>query len=483
MKPAEEALERPAFHWLPGLLAAAMAGAALAISGKPAGFVLVAAAAVAYGLFAAASIVEPRVLITVLLLVLELAPPLYFNAPGETPVYLSFFTLPIALIVVVMWFPDFHWQWDAFSAGLAAFLAATALSIPFAFLLSGTDTGMQSLLRWVLLSHAAPVYLLIRACRVGDSEIAGIRLLRLMLFASVLAASYGIVDFFWPIPLPHPAADQFIWLEGAVLRRAQGVFYESSNFGNFCGLFLVTSCVAFLSRREQYLGVGRLLLVVSIAVLSVAVLLAFSRSVWLSVLTALFVSFTIASLVPVRRALTVLALVLIPVCLLWMFFPGLWEYLVSGRVGRLLEILNDPNSATSGRFDTWVQIFGILQENPQYLLFGIGYKTANLTRLFHGGLVVDNGYLSLLLETGLVGFSAFLLWSAGILRTFYRLAQSFHRGVAFWATVLFSIWCGELVLLLAADALTYWRNIAIMSALAALTLNLAERSGESGKLA
>jgi len=110
------------------------------------------------------------------------------------------------------------------------------------------------------------------------------------------------------------------------------------------------------------------------------------------------------------------------------------------------------------------------------LLFGIGYKTLTVTRLFHGEIVTDNGYLSLLLETGLVGLAGFLFWTRSILRVFYRLAHSVHEVSAFWATVLFSIWCGELVQLLAADATTYWRNISVFTALMALTLNLAERA-------
>jgi hypothetical protein len=84
--------------------------------------------------------------------------------------------------------------------------------------------------------------------------------------------------------------------------------------------------------------------------------------------------------------------------------------------------------------------------------------------------------LSLLLETGLVGLAGFLFWTRSILRVFYRLAHSVHEVSAFWATVLFSIWCGELVQLLAADATTYWRNISVFTALMALTLNLAERA-------
>jgi O-antigen ligase len=121
-------------------------------------------------------------------------------------------------------------------------------------------------------------------------------------------------------------------------------------------------------------------------------------------------------------------------------------------------------------------VVDFLLQNPWHLIFGIGYKTLTVTRLFHGEIVTDNGYLSLLLEAGLAGLAAFLLWTRAILRVFYRLAHSAHGVPAFWATVLFSIWCGELVQLLAADAYTYWRNISVFAALMALTLNLAERS-------
>jgi hypothetical protein len=120
-----------------------------------------------------------------------------------------------------------------------------------------------------------------------------------------------------------------------------------------------------------------------------------------------------------------------------------------------------------------------MRDNPQYLFFGVGYKTLTVTRLFHGEIITDNGYLSLLLETGIAGLAGFLLFSISILTVFFRLAHSAHRSTAFWATVLFSIWCGELVLLLAADAYTYWRNISIFAAMAALTLALAERTTSS----
>ena len=471
----------------PGFISRTLIGCAigglLAWSGYPIALVGVIAAAVIALLFALVSIREPLVLIAVMLVILAALPPFYFAALGETPFYASFLLFPLALAVAVVRFPDLRWKWDSVGKGLAAFLAGTLVSIPFAFWLSGTTVGLGSLSRWVFLIHAAIVYYLVRAYSVYPSWWTERRIFRLLLAGAVFSAAYGIVDFVWPIPLPHPAADQFIWLEGAVVRRAQGVFYESSNFANFCGFFLIAAAAAYVGRRERHSGVPRWLLLVFISILGLAVLVAFSRSTWASVLMALFICMLLGRFVRPARALAVIAALLVPLVLLWTISPDLWDYVVNARVGRLFEILYDPNSATSGRFDTWIRVIAILREHPQYLLFGIGYKTLTVTRLFHGEIITDNGYLSLLLETGIAGLAGFLAFSAAILRTFFRIARSIHDVPAFWATVLFAIWCGELVQLLASDAYTYWRNISVFSAMMALTLNLAERAQGPGETA
>jgi len=465
------------------LLAPGLAGAMgviLVLSGSPAAVVLAVAGALTYLLFCSASLREPMIFAAVFLLTLEILPPFYFSQSGETPVFMSFFLLPIALVIVVTRNREMHFEWDSVARGLAVFLAGTALSIPFAFWLSGTNVGMNSLLRWVLLSHTALAFYLIRAGARWEPGQTERQMPRFLLAGAVLSAGYGILDFIWPVPLDHPAADQFIWLNGTVLRRAQGVFYESSNFGNFCAFFLIACGIAFLSRRERFPGFPRLLLVASISILSLAVLVAFSRSTWVSLIVALFASLVLSRRVKLSRIMTVLGATAVPILLLWMFSPELWTYLVSARVGQVIDIFDDPNFATSGRFNTWIRVLSIMRDHPQYLLFGIGYKTLSITRLFHGEIITDNGYLSLLLETGIAGLAGFMVFSGAILRTFYRLSRSANEVLAFWSTVLFSIWCGELVQLLATDAYTYWRNIVIFASLVAWTLNLAERAEISG---
>ena len=70
---------------------------------------------------------------------------------------------------------------------------------------------------------------------------------RFLLGLGVVAAIYGVVDFYFPIPIPHPFADQYIYLDGRMIRRAQGMLYEASSFGNLSAFFLSLTLVILLS--------------------------------------------------------------------------------------------------------------------------------------------------------------------------------------------------------------------------------------------
>lgn len=456
-------------------MAVAIAWAASIVSVKPillglwAGLLL-------YLVLLAVSIRAPLVFVTVFIVVLMVLPPFYFSSTGDTPFYVSMLLLPIALAVLLL---RFAWRrlWsDPVAKGLAFFLAGTGFSLPFAFWLSGNTVGMHSLLRWLMLAQTVLIYALIRA--TGAAKFPA-RAIPLLLAAAVISAGYGIFDFFSPVPLSHPAAPQFIWLADSVVRRAQGVFYESCNFANFCGFFLVVASAALLAREEQAIKVRRPWLVLSIVVLALGSLLAFSRSAWGCVLFSLFVFAAISGKVKMSRAALFSLALGTPLAVLWHYVPEFWNNLVTYRIGYLTRIFVDPNYISSWRFGTWARVASIIQDNPRYLLFGIGYKTLPFTRLFHRGIITDNGFLSLLLETGLLGLTGFLVLSGSVFITFWRLARAGNGNVAFWSALLFSFWCGECLQMMAADAYTYWRNMIVFTAFMAFTLNLSERKTAS----
>jgi O-Antigen ligase len=424
------------------------------------------------------SLRRPLIFVTVFLVFLITLPPLYFSSLGDTPIYLSLLLIPIGLATLIARLPDFHLRLDAVAKGLALFLAGTGLSLPFAWWLSGEAIGKQSLLRWLMLAQTGLIYALVRGgvrWREGRVEQ---WIMPVLLVAAVASAGYGIFDFFWPVPLPHPAADQFIWLETSLVRRAQGVLYESSNFGNLCGLFLVIASAAFLARQERAVGMARPWLLVCVAVLSFAEFVSFSRSAWGNVLVSLAVFVGISGMGSLKRSVGFFAAFTTPLTVLWYYSPGLWNYFIGNRVGYFGQIFADPNLVTSGRLETWATVFSILRDHPNYLLFGVGYKTLPFTRLFHEEIITDNGFLNLLLETGILGLGGFLAFGAAVFRSFWGLSR---RGVGthtFWSAVLFSFWCGEWVQMLAADAYTYWRSMVILLALMAFALNQADRCAE-----
>jgi hypothetical protein len=429
-----------------------------------------------YVFFVAMSLRHPLVFVTVFLVSVIAFPPLYFSSLGDTPIYISSLLIPAGLAVLVTRLPDFHLPSDAVARGLLLFLAGTGLSLPFAWWLSGDAIGGQSLLRWLLLAQTALIFVLVRGMARWRIDRAERSILFVFVVAAVASAVYGIVDFFWPIPLPHPAADQFIWLETAVVRRAQGVVYEASSFGNLCGIFFVIASAAFLAGQERAVRIARPWLLLCIAVLSFAVFLCFSRSVWGNVLVSLAVFVGSSGMVKLRRAWAFAVAFLTPMTLLWFYVPELWNYFTGNRIGYFGQIFGDPNLVTSGRLETWATVFSILREYPKYLLFGVGYKTLPFTRLFHQEIITDNGFLNLLLETGIFGLGGFLAFTAAVFKSFSRLSRRSVGTQLFWSAALFSLWCGEWVQMMAADAYTYWRSMVVLIALMAFALNQAERT-------
>ena len=434
------------------------------------------AATVAFAVFALKAIREPLALAAAFLLSIILLPPFYSDALGETPVYLSTLLIPLGLVVILVRFPDFKFRIDPVARGLLVFLLASGLSLPFGWWLSGVQVGNQGFLRWLMLSQAALIYFLIRGGGCERETRLEKHLIPVLIIAAVATAAYGIFDFVWPVPIPHPAADQFIWMRTSIIRRAQGVFYEAGNFGNMCAFFLVLVAAIFVTKREREIRIPNILSLIFTATLSIAVFVSFTRSTWISVLVAAAAFVAVAKDVQWRRLPLLLAALGAPVFLLPFYSQGLWSYLITARLGYLAQLFADPNLASSGRFDTWNAVLSLVASHPQYLLFGIGYKTLPITRLFHNPMITDNGFLNLVLECGVVGLGGFLFFSGAIFLTFFRCARQATGAIAFWGAFLFAFWCGEWTQMAAVDAYTYWRNMAVFLGVMAFAMNRIERT-------
>jgi O-antigen ligase len=120
-----------------------------------------------------------------------------------------------------------------------------------------------------------------------------------------------------------------------------------------------------------------------------------------------------------------------------------------------------PNEILSGRVAHWKILTDFLAQHPWHLLFGIGYKTLPYTDYIGTRVVADNTYLSLLVETGIIGLTVFAVLNTAILRTAYRAARSDAGKASFFGTWIFCFWCGETVQMLSGDLITYWRVLPV----------------------
>jgi O-antigen ligase len=106
-------------------------------------------------------------------------------------------------------------------------------------------------------------------------------------------------------------------------------------------------------------------------------------------------------------------------------------------------------------------LMDFVQRHPSHLAFGIGYKTIPYTTIAGAHLVADNTWLSLLVETGIVGVVVFAALNVAILRTALRAARSPRGTASFFGAWMFCFWCGEMIQMLTADVITFWRVLPV----------------------
>jgi hypothetical protein len=329
----------------------------------------------------------------------------------------------------------------------------------FALLYSGPVVATGSVARVALFGIGVYLFLYTLAGprNAGASPFA---LVKPLFGMATAGAVFACVDFYYQLPTPAGFEPQFVWLDQGVFRRAQGLFYEASTLGNFCAFFLVMILVAFFCPRKNR-PVSRPALAVATIFFSAALIVSYSRASLVNLLVA-FVAFLFVRRVPVRRFIIpgVLALPVVGLIVRFTvptFFAHYWTRLAVS----FQYFYSAPDRVLSGRLASWAVIRDFLSQHPWQTVFGIGYKTLPYSQYVGAGVVADNTYLSLLVETGIVGLALFLLLNVCILRTAWRAACSRRSEASFFGTWIFCFWIGEMVQMLSGDLITYWRVLPI----------------------
>ncbi len=285
---------------------------------------------------------------------------------------------------------------------------------------------------------------------------------RMLYWIAVASALFACVDFYYQFPAPAGYGAQFVWLDSGVYRRAQGLFYEASTLGNFCAFFLVMIMVAF-SRPRAESPVSRKGLLAGGAVFFAALVLSYSRSSLINIAVACAVLvWHNRKRVPLAKVMVVLAIATSAGALLtWKIFPSFAEMYWTRLSGSAEGLFSETAGVLSGRVETWHVLTTWIQANPWQAFFGIGYKTLPYSEYLGSTLVADNNYLSVLVETGVLGIAALLWMCLAILRACARAARRADPRASFCGAWMLCFWSGQMVQMFSADVLTFWRVLPV----------------------
>lgn len=382
-----------------------------------------------------------------------LLPPL--AAPiGNSGPHPSLLIAAIGLVAGLVWLPDWRIPANALTARFIIFLGILTASVAQAAFHSGAEAAAGSFARVALLGISVYVFFYTAYTRAGDGD--HMRDVRLLYWIAVAAALFACVDFYFQFPAPAGYGPQFVWLDSGVYRRAQGLFYEAGTLGNFCVFFLVMLAVA-LARPRTEAPVSRKGLVIGGLVIFAALVLSYSRGSVVNLLTAMAVLLWLnrqrvrwSRVIPAVAAFGGAA-----AFVTWKVFPAFAEMYWLRLSGTTEFFFSATEGVLSGRVASWRTLLDWLVGNPWGALFGIGYKTLPYSDYLGMPVVADNMYLSLLVETGVVGLGAMLWLSAAILRAGYKARASM------WGAWILCFWAGQMAQMLSADVLTYWRLLPI----------------------
>jgi O-antigen ligase len=297
------------------------------------------------------------------------------------------------------------------------------------------------------------------------------QIVRLLFWAAVGSAVFACLDFYFQFPAPGGYGRQFIWLESGVFRRAQGVFYEASTLGNLCAFFLEMIAVALFRPREERPFSMAAMLTGGVALAS-ALVLSYSRASLVNLAVALVVllwlnrkrvrmgRFLAAAIVLGGAAATAL------IGLLPIFARAYWLRIVQS----FAFLFESPDATLSGRIHSWTILMEFLAAHPWHAILGIGYKTLPYSDFIGQTAIADNTYVSILVETGVVGLAALLVWNAAIIRASYRASKSDDSRRSFCGTWMLCFWSGQIVQMFSADLLTYWRVLPVYMCVLALAV-------------
>lgn len=275
----------------------------------------------------------------------------------------------------------------------------------------------------VLDSYLMPFVLFFLAKNLFDSDKKLNTLLNALLFMGVYSSLIGIFEYATGMPL----FDAPIWKESAVVRRVPGSFGSPEIFGAVLASIFPIALYKYFQQKK----ISRKLLFVGVLTLvSIGIFLSFFRTCWLS----LFIVLSIMVVLSRKFRKMLLPLVIISgVILFWSWdrfkYTLVYERLTSqGPILTRLGLL-----ATAVKMFLAKSIIGFGFGNFNVLFADFRSPFLSIPGTFvhlpsTGRFAAHNSYLTILVETGIIGFIPFLLILAIILQRGWRLYRTADGG-------------------------------------------------------
>ena len=335
---------------------------------------------------------------------------------------------------------------------LAAFMLAALASLT---MIDQKRTALDCLIRWVrLTSIVVPFYF---GLFMPISNLQLKRALWIYLGGGFVAVLIGII--LYELQIEVRGDQQKLWLDDGFQLRAGGLIGNSGAFGHLTATWCVVavSALCTLASTKYRFVLAALVL----AMTGYTIVAASSRATILHLFAGLSV---FAAIYPTalhwRKQFATLAAIALAGSVMLVCI----SQSIGGVGDRSSDIVNtnlqrfvpgwggsSVNDFTSNRAENWPEYVAMMSDS---WLLGTGYKTG--VRMHEES--PDNSYLSVMLETGVVGFTCMSLF---VISVFYRLIGLYFGGDQF-AIVLIPMCVGQLTHCLTSDVYTFWITMPVV---------------------
>jgi len=244
-------------------------------------------------------------------------------------------------------------------------------------------------------------------------------------FITILYVSFYIViivSIFSVLIIPDLAIHRLDAHEG----DWRGIFTHKNNLGWFTSLCIIIS-FSVLNKKVNIYRVAFLLLSLLLLIMSG------SRTSWVALSIIIFVYFLIKNLKINKKLYYAILVLIVPVVIIFINYLFNNYDFILGLIGR--------DATLTGRINLWAHSFNAILDRP---LLGYGFGTFWDSKIINEIWTwiwlpphAHNGYVDLLLQLGILGFSVFIyLYVFYVTKSVYRLNKRFKFDTFIFTTFL-----------------------------------------------